>query len=102
MPNYSITKIDWSSPPSTSQVISIEHKVSTDPDGSYILDTNSLLVPISGVLGVPFVISGLDWSTNYTIRGTNNCGGTVFLKTIAVPANPCPEIIDITGTVNPD
>lgn len=101
MPVYRITKIDWTSPPSTSQVVTIQHKIMTDPDSSYVTDTNSLLVPISGVLTTPFDVGPLDFSTTYTIRGSNNCGGVLFTKNVAVPANPCPAITDITGTVEP-
>lgn len=100
MPNYTITKVDFTSPPLVNQVCSIWHKKTAEPDSSYVLDSANVLVQPTGVLVAPYTIPNLDYSTNYTVKVTNNCGGAGDTVSFVTPANPCPDITNITGTVS--
>jgi len=98
--SYTITKINWSSPPAVMQVCSVYHKLSADPDSAYVLDSASVQVQVNGTLVVPYVVTGLAFDTSYTIKMTNNCGGEGATIVIETPNDPCPDITGITGTVS--
>lgn len=95
---YTITKINFSSPPSVNQVCSVFHKKTAEPDSAYVLDSATVAVQPNGTFVSPFVIPGLDYSTSYTFKVVNNCGGAGDTIVAVTPADPCPDITGITGT----
>lgn len=100
MPSYQITQITWNNTPAVNQTVSISHKITGQPDSSYVLDSNSVQVQPNGVLVSPYTITGLLYSTSYTIKITNNCGGSGVTIPITTGANPCPDVTAITGNVS--
>lgn len=98
MPGYLITQIAFTAPPTSgSQYIAIFHKVTSEPDSTYVQDGTHIEVAPDGMLIVPFQISGLDFDENYTIKVVNECGGQEDTTTIQTPPIPCPDIIGIGG-----
>jgi hypothetical protein len=73
-----INSITFSPPAIGSQVVTVQHKLASDPDvpGSYTIDDASLDVNADGTfVGGPFYINGLTDGIVYTIKITNNCSG---------------------------
>jgi len=100
MPSYTITSITWNNTPAVNQTVSVFHKVQGQPDTSYILDSNNVQIQPNGVLVSPYTITGLSYSTSYTIKISNNCGGSGITLNITTGANPCPDITAIVGSVS--
>lgn len=98
---HTIERIAFDIPVSTEQVITVAHKVATQPDSNFVIDTTTQAVGTDGVLNPALVITGLAYDTYYTVRVSNSCGdGRVAYETFKTGVNPCPDIAHVYGTVN--
>jgi len=93
-----INSIVFSTPPASPKVVTIKHKLTSDPDvnASYTTDTTTLSVPVNGDISPDFVISGLLDETSYTVKIFTNCGGGSIMQDI-VTGVVCPDVTGITG-----
>jgi len=73
------------------KVVTIRHRLTSDPDvtGSYVVDTTTLEVPVSGVFTQPFFITGLLNGTSYTVAIKSACGTVDFKQAFTTPCT-CP------------
>ena len=87
MASISIRKIVYSSPtpPTGSQVLTVQIKLSTQPESAYSTVTSSLSAGTDGSLSSPLVISSLSSGSTYNVRISNNCGGAYWVETIVAP-----------------
>lgn len=98
MPEITIEQVAFDTLVSADQVLTIEHKLATDPDTSFVIDTTSAPVLPDGTLDPAFVISGLLYETYYTVRISNSCGvGAVAYRTFLTGENPCPDVARVYG-----
>jgi hypothetical protein len=82
------------------QTVTVAHKLATAPDSTFVVDTTMQIVLPNGAFDPAYVISGLAYSTRYTIRVSNTCGdGMVAYMTLLTKENPCPDIARVFGTV---
>lgn len=83
------------------QTVTIAHKLATDPDTSFVVDTTTQLVSPNGILQPEYIISGLANTTNYTVRFNNSCGvGMMAYRNFLTGTDPCPDISRVFGTVS--
>lgn len=98
--DITITSIAYDGLAAAAQVVTVSHKLSTDPDTGFIVDTTTQAVTINGQFDPALTISGLLFDTHYTIMVANSCGAAkVAYLTIKTDANPCPDIAQVYGTV---
>lgn len=89
-----INKINWTTNPSANQTVSIQHKVTGGVYGAF--DTITQVVDVNGFLLPYFLITGLLSNTSYTVKISNNCGGTPIEQVYITPN--CPDPVTISGT----
>jgi hypothetical protein len=83
------------------QMVTISHKLASDPDTSFVVDTTTQVVLPNGTLQPEYIISGLANTTNFTVRINNTCGGQVIAyRNLLTGVDPCPDIQQIFGTVS--
>jgi hypothetical protein len=98
--DITITSIAYEGLVTVPQIVTVSHKVASDPDTSFIVDTTNQAVTINGQFDPALTISGLFFDTHYTVMVANSCGnGLVAYLTIKTDANPCPDISQVYGTV---
>lgn len=90
-----ITKIELS--PLTlqeSKVVVLSYRLTSEPDIplSYTIATNSLIVPVGGILPEPYFIDGLDNGKSYTVKAQSDCGNYHFTKEFQT-GYPCPAFV---------
>ena len=97
--NLYITQVGFVNTPSTSQFVTVEYKLHSDP--GYTLASASSQVNINGAIVVPVVIS-LVAGDMYDIRISNNCQSPpdYFVQTITVPGVDDTWIISYTNDIS--
>lgn len=95
--NLQITDISFANTPASTQVVTIEYKLSTDM--SYTLYSASVNVNIDGSLVTPANITVVQGLT-YNIRISDNCNSPAdgIIKTITIPGDPPTVGVNISNT----
>jgi hypothetical protein len=78
MGQITLSSISWSVPlPESAKPVSIAYRLTSDPDvpASYIIVSSGTFVSETGIFSIPFVITGLDVTKEYTVKVTSLCGG---------------------------
>lgn len=72
-----VTAVTFSTPPSGIISVTIEYRLTSDPDipGSYTTAGTGIPVNTDGTLVSPFNITGLTDGVSYTVKITPQCGG---------------------------
>lgn len=90
MGQITLSSISWSAPlPDSPKPVSIAYRLTTDPDvpASYIIVSTGTFVDQTGIFTIPFVISGLDITKDYTVKVTSLCGGFSAEQDFSYAAN---------------
>lgn len=98
--DITITSIAYDGIVTAPQAVIVSHKLATDPDTNFVVDTVSQVVTVNGQFDPALTISGLLFGTWYTVMVANGCGdGRVAYITLRTDDNPCPDIDQVFGTV---
>ena len=91
-----ITSISFAAPPNAATYIFFKYRKVGDPLWINISGLTSILIPITGILPIPLLISNLQFNTEYEIAAEiKNCPGSQHIITATTPSEACPGITDI-------
>ena len=84
-----LTGVNFSPVPLSSKIMTIKHRLTSDPDisGSYTIDSTTVESGIDGTFTAPFYILGLLNGTSYTVEINSNCGGLAFEHVFTTACN---------------
>lgn len=87
-----INSITFIPAPLSAKVVTIKHRLTSLPDidGNYTTDATNVNVAIDGSLDTPFLITGLNDGTSYTVKIFSNCGGYDAKQAFVTTCN-CPD-----------
>jgi hypothetical protein len=88
MATYKVEKISFSSTPSATQHGTLEYKLATQPESSYVVVNSSVDVATDGtIIESPLpTITGLTSGLLYDIKFSNNCSSPIESWVITVTA----------------
>lgn len=96
-----LTAVSWITPPSSSKVCTITHRLTSAADipANYTTDSVATTILASGTITPPFDILGLADETSYTVKVASNCGGASAVAAFTTGIL-CPDVSGISGTGN--
>jgi len=91
-----INTISLQPPPAIPKAVTVMYRLLSDADipANYTIVTNSLIVPVGGVLLQPFFINGLADGVTYVVRIKSDCGNYAFEKQFTTGV-ACPQPLSI-------
>lgn len=92
-----IARVVFDNPPSENQLVTIKHRLSSDPDvdGSYTTDIVGQEINVYGYLLPPLVIDGLLSGELYTVKIINPCDDSEIEQEYLM--GDCPDVDTITA-----
>lgn len=89
MATITLTSITLAATSSLNQRINIKYRKTSDPDiATSYTNAGFYYTNPSGVFLSPVVLSGLDYSTSYTILAINVCANSIFVKSFTTGTSP--------------